>query len=1218
MKRASILSGLLLMIALPLMAEHVDPETARKVATTFLSNNGVKTVQLVDLSKEAGFDNLYIFNANPGFVVIAADDCAKPILGYSLTDSFIVNDLPENMKWWLQQYNGEIQYAIDSRLSANAEIAQRWKNLKEGKDGVERVEVIVGPLIQTQWAQSSPFNDLCPSGTITGCVATAMAQVMKYWNYPPKGIGSYSYNWNGQNLSADFGNTTYDWNNMTNTYGNSSTNDEKSAVATLMFHCGVSVNMYYGPSASSSATQDAATALIKYFNYSKDIIYLSKNDYPEEWIDTLKYDLNRNMPIQYAGNGTGGHSFVCDGYDSENNFHFNWGWGNSYLDTYFPIDGLTPGSSNYSNNQSAILNIHPSTIGEAAAPTLTSNINGRDVQLGWNKVDNATAYQVYRNTTLVYTTDSGEEVSYFDSHIPFGTHVYYVRSVDAAGYLSWPSNYVTESAVFAGPTLTAVSSSEGIQLSWTPCEDAETYTITCNGVLIAQDLNTTTFLDTRSIAGTLTYYVKGKNDQGEESSPSNTIVLNIPFRTPISSNLTATLTENNAAFSWAAPNWCFPQNESSMLTYGSGNYGAYTGSDGTDNMYWGHRYLPSDLTSASGKVIYRVSFYVREPGLYELQIYQGTTLNEIEEESYEIPASLLRKEIVITTQRGWFTIDLGEPIPVDVTQDLWIYMYDPEKKNRPIELCLFSDHTKGCYYSTDLTTWTNTYNGCAWLIRTYLTDGTYTYNLYDGTTKVNGNDPITATSYTVENITSGIHQYTVKTNYYGGESGASNKAGITIGENSLATLNLDENADKMTVTSGSVLTVGTITNTDPANLIIEDGAQLINESTGVKATVKKNVTAYTSGADGWNFIASPVTETLSASEITGLITTDTYDFYYLDEGSEKWINYKDNDQHTNTDPGFNIQSKKGYLYANSANNTIDFEGTLQQDGSVSLTKTNNGWNLIGNPFTCNAYASQSFYSIVNGALDANLKDNTTPIPPCTGILVKAASDKAAFTFSKTAPVASTNNGNLKIALAQATTTRTGTHAETLDKAIVSFNEGSELGKFYLGLQNANIYIPQNGEEYTIAYSKQQGEMPLCFKANHDGEYTITVNAEDVKMDYLHLIDNIASKDVDLIATPSYTFSANADDCESRFRLMFSTSGFNPEKDDNFAFISDGNIFIFTDDVFSASLQVIDMTGRVVMQKDDAHIVSTDGITPGVYVLRLATENQIKTQKIIIN
>ena len=186
---------------------------------------------------------------------------------------------------------------------------------------------------------------------------------MKYWEYPSQGIGFHSYNEDDYGtLSANFASTTYNWAAMPNNVTSSN-----NAVATLMYHCGVSVDMNYGVGGSSAQTLDVANALINYFGYSPQIEGLYKTNYSNvQWINLLKTDLDNNRPIQYAGSGNGGgHSFVCDGYDNNDWFHFNWGWGGS-SDGYFDLDYLNPGSlgtgggtGGFNTNQRAIIGIQP-------------------------------------------------------------------------------------------------------------------------------------------------------------------------------------------------------------------------------------------------------------------------------------------------------------------------------------------------------------------------------------------------------------------------------------------------------------------------------------------------------------------------------------------------------------------------------------------------------------------------------------------------------------------------------------------------------------------------------------------------------------------------------------------------------------------------------------------------------------------------------------------
>lgn len=186
MKKSNTFLVLFWIASLHLMAERVPQETALKVAATFLNNNGAKSAKLTDLSKTAGFANLYIFNAEPGFVVMAADDCVQPILGYSLTGKFVAENMPTNVSGWLQGYSDEIQFAIESKAKPSAETAKLWKDLIDGDSKAAKATTVVDNLLSTTWDQIHPYNALCPRDpstnqlTVTGCMATAMAQIMKY------------------------------------------------------------------------------------------------------------------------------------------------------------------------------------------------------------------------------------------------------------------------------------------------------------------------------------------------------------------------------------------------------------------------------------------------------------------------------------------------------------------------------------------------------------------------------------------------------------------------------------------------------------------------------------------------------------------------------------------------------------------------------------------------------------------------------------------------------------------------------------------------------------------------------------------------------------------------------------------------------------------------------------------------------------------------------
>jgi hypothetical protein len=1129
MKRFTLIVVLVLIIAMPMFAKHVTSETARIVATTFLNNNGAKSIQLTDLSNESGFPNLYIFNAEPGFVVMAADDCVQPILGYSLTGKFVAEDMPSNVRGWLQGYNDEIQSAIDNHAKASFKTAQQWKALLEGNPNASKSTTVVQPLIQTKWDQGSPYNDLCPSGYVTGCVATSMAQVMKYWNYPTNGIGMHSYMWNGEYLNADFSNTTYDWENMTNIYGSNSTDIQKNAVATLMYHCGVSVDMNYGPNSGATA-ESVPIALINYFNYSNETQLLYRSNYSDdnEWISMLKAELDQSRPIWYRGTGaSGGHAFVCDGYDDANYFHFNWGWSGS-CDDYYTVNNLYPGPGGigsgaygiFNDGQAALFGLRPSIVGSAEAPVLTANLiqdtGVRDVQLNWNVIPNATAYHVYRNGALIHTTNSEEETSYLDVHIAYGTNTYYVRSIDADNLLSWPSNYASVTIIFAAPTnLTAEQVDGGIQLSWTPCDAAVSYNVYCNNCLI-ENTDQNSYNDIRTISGNLDYFVRGVDSMGDESESSNHVSLSIPFSTPIVENLEASLSENTVALSWTSPTWCYPSTPTAILTYGNGNYtGKSMGyNNGVSRLYWGHRYPASNISSYDNMNIYKVSFYANETGFYKVFVFQGTTSNH--------PLNMVLQQTVLVEAEGWVNIELANTPQIDASQDLWVFMYDPEARNFPGTYCAYSG-SEGNYYSTYPTSYVNTYPGRAFLIKTFVSDGTYTYNLYQDGIAIAEN--LNETSYNASLNYNTTNLFTVKTNYYGGETDTSNKIGFAKGNATLTTLSLGEN-DQMTITENSKLTVsGTLGDINANNLILENGAQLVNSTTGVKATVKKSISTYTQNGD-WYLIASPMSENLTASNVTGLLSND-YDLYNFNqsEGLE-WRNFEAGAFTT-------IDNKTGYLYANSGNLTLSLEGTLVASTSATpLAYDANtyfkGFNLIGNPYPCNTYVDRSFYVLNEDGSDFTLGNN--PIPPCSAILVEAQGANESVTFNKTA---SKNAPSINISVAANTSGN-----DIIDQVRVSFNEKDQLTKYTLSGQNGKLYIPQNGQDFAVAYANGENEMPINFKAAQNGTYTINIETEGLELGYLHLFDNLTGIDVDLLETPSYTFEAKTTDSLERFTLSF--------------------------------------------------------------------------------
>jgi len=258
----------------------------------------------------------YVLNCaeNKGFIIVSADCRSKDILGYAAEGNFDYNRLPENFLSWLEFYEKEIESLDNPVTSAHEQSIST------------SFPTSVDPLLSTLWHQSSPYNNKCPGSCPTGCVATAMAQIMYYHKYPDHGTGSRRYRTqtNYYDVSVDFGATTYDWTQMCATYTGNETTIQKNAVATLMLHCGAAVRMDYAMSGSAANLSELPYGLTKYFGYSDHMEICSKDQYTYEgWANLLKADLVASRPVFYRGDGTGGHAFVCDGYN-DHFFHFNW------------------------------------------------------------------------------------------------------------------------------------------------------------------------------------------------------------------------------------------------------------------------------------------------------------------------------------------------------------------------------------------------------------------------------------------------------------------------------------------------------------------------------------------------------------------------------------------------------------------------------------------------------------------------------------------------------------------------------------------------------------------------------------------------------------------------------------------------------------------------------------------------------------------------------
>ena len=367
--RRNLLVIITLLLGVAAMAKPVDVATAQRLGLGFVQHKAMfakNAVNNLDLAytyhAENGMATAYVFNFDGGFVIVAADDCSSPILGYSDRGNFDYETAPDGLRFMLSEISRGIGTVALQGNPVSNDILCRWKNLEAyGVMHPDKNFPVVGPLVQLKWNQDYPYNMYVPAGCPTGCVATAMAQLMKYWEWPVTGTGEHSYIAMGYGEQyANFGATTYDWDNMVEVYTSSATQEQREAVATLMYHCGVSVNMMYEPDGSGAFSTDVPVAINTYFSYSDQATHISKSGHTyDEWIALLKSNIDQHIPLYYSGQSTeGGHAFICDGYDNDDLFYFNWGWGGS-ANGYFLIDGE---HFDYSGSQAIVYDFIPNYV----------------------------------------------------------------------------------------------------------------------------------------------------------------------------------------------------------------------------------------------------------------------------------------------------------------------------------------------------------------------------------------------------------------------------------------------------------------------------------------------------------------------------------------------------------------------------------------------------------------------------------------------------------------------------------------------------------------------------------------------------------------------------------------------------------------------------------------------------------------------------------------
>jgi len=506
MRRLSIIA-LSLAAATSLWAGQITREQALLLARQFLIQRGstlgeltpAETAQSKARSRgQVAEERYYVFNngQNQGYVIVSGDDVTAQILGYSDTGHFDMAQMPANMSAWLEGYAAEIAFAQSKGTTASSPR--------------QATRIAVEPLVKSHWDQTSPYNNSISFKVLlqevepyTGCVATAMAQIMNYYRYPDATISeipSYDVTYSGvkHTFEAVAKGSTIDWANMLDRYDGSETTDQQQAVADLMMYAGRSVKMAYSNRDGSSAkAYDVRDALKNYFGYSRGVAYKNRSWYESaEWEDLIYNEIANKRPVLYAGQTEKeeGHAFVVDGCDTNGYFHVNWGWGKltNNPDGYFLLTALTPevqgaggSSGGYNYGQEAIIGI---TYGDdftetVRATAVNATVNGGNSQVdlkrdNYGRVSFAMMFYYTNRLANDYDLDLGIAVCNGAGEVMENDHLvtltgFHNQYTSGRGY----STYYFGSGVANGNYKFVPISRQNGSTEWLTCEDADKYTI---------------------------------------------------------------------------------------------------------------------------------------------------------------------------------------------------------------------------------------------------------------------------------------------------------------------------------------------------------------------------------------------------------------------------------------------------------------------------------------------------------------------------------------------------------------------------------------------------------------------------------------------------------------------------------------------------------------------------------------------------------------------
>lgn len=461
-KHSSKMLILALLSCAPQLADAgvVSVEDARQLADDFFSagrKGQLASHATLELAYTAGSPSkpfYYVFNATDGhgFVIVSAEDCTTPVLGYSFENPYVVSKVPPAMRWMMSGVEQEIKAA--SGLQKPQDAAQRRKAVRSSTSRMSEAKVLSTPA----WSQEGPFNNDIPGRPLVGCVGTAMATIMKYHNHPAKGTGSFG------GVSFD---VAYDWANMrTDNYRSGYTAEEAAAVAQLVYHAAKSIDTQFSMSGSSAYEVRVPAALTNYFNYDPGVSYKKRSEVAtlQAWDKIVKDEIDAGRPVLYCGQDvTAGHAFVCDGYNEAGYFHFNWGWG-GLADGFYLSTALNPVASTshqFNNLNTIIYNIKPASGDNAAWSTIHITADGGQVGMG----SDLTA--LAPGKTFTVRVGNLKNLSYSDFHGKIAAALFSADGTMKC-LLGKPAGFNLQSMATLGGgyvTLSGCSLTEGVQVA---------------------------------------------------------------------------------------------------------------------------------------------------------------------------------------------------------------------------------------------------------------------------------------------------------------------------------------------------------------------------------------------------------------------------------------------------------------------------------------------------------------------------------------------------------------------------------------------------------------------------------------------------------------------------------------------------------------------------------------------------------------------------------